>query len=86
MQMKAAAVHVWILKFARFEKLGTNTLKTSRQAVIGLTVGIGKAATRGSTQLAPISIIPTTMIVKKSWIHGQQNILSARGICRNHKK
>lgn len=86
MQMKAAAVHVWILKFARFEMLGTNTLKTSRQAVVGLTVGIGKAATRGATQFAPISIIPTTMIVKKSWILGQQNILSARGICRNHKK
>ena len=86
MQMKAAAVHVWILKFARFEMLGTNTLKTSRQAVVGLTVGIGKAATRGATQFTPISIIPTTMIVKKSWILGQQNILSARGICRNHKK
>ena len=80
-QMEAAVVHVWIPKFSKFAKLGTNPLRTSRQTVIGLTVGSGKVATGGSTQFALIYIIPTTMIVKKSWILGQPNIFSARGIC-----
>ena len=47
-QMKAAAVHVWILKFARFANLGMNPLKTSRQIGTELTMGIREAATGGS--------------------------------------
>ena len=73
-QMKAAVVHVWIPKFSKFAKLGTNPLKTSRQTVTGLTVGIGKAATGGSTQFALIYIIPTTMIVKKVGFLGSKTV------------
>ena len=47
-EVKAAAVHVWILKFARFANLGMNPLKTSPQIVTVLTMGIREAATGGS--------------------------------------
>ena len=47
-QMKAAAVHVWILKFARFANLGMNPLKTSPQIATELTMGLREAATGGS--------------------------------------
>ena len=46
--MKAAVVHVWILKFARFANLGMNPLKTAPQIATELTMGIREAATGGS--------------------------------------
>ena len=47
--MKAAAVHVWIMEFARFANLGINPLKTLPQIASQLTMGIREAATAGST-------------------------------------
>ena len=46
-QMKAAAVHVRILKFARFANLGMNRLKTSPQIATELTIELREAGTSG---------------------------------------
>ena len=46
--MKAAAIHVWILNFARFANLVMNLLKTLAQIATEFTMGIREAATGGS--------------------------------------